>query len=266
VRDEAWSGRTLSEKAVPSRTRVLMKMYLPPPGRKSSRRSTLKRGLFGGVLLALGGSGFLATRRTVNVDLPPEGLKVLSPQEFAVLWTVAERLIPPHAGFPPVRDLKVALNCDRVLAQVDDTAQKDMKRLLLLLENGLTNAILGRRFDAFTRLSTDAQEQVLDEWMNSRITLRRSGYWALRGLVLAAYYGNPAVWTVAGYAGPPAGIHDAKAAEWRGGGTPRPPSNGQYLDIAQAPAPTDSKPTDTASAKDVAGATLKPADAPAPAP
>jgi hypothetical protein len=226
-----------------------MKMYLPPPGKKSSRRKLLKRGLFGGALLAIGGSGFLASRSTVNVDLPPEGLKVLSPREFAVLWTVAERLIPPKAGFPSVSDLRVAFQCDRVLVHADETAQKELKQLLLLMENGLTNAVFGRRFNAFTRLSSEAQEAVLHEWMTSRIALRRTGYWALRALVMAAYYGNPAIWPVAGYAGPPAGLYDPQAPVWQGGGQPRPFSNGQYLDSAKTSPESNQKaePTPTNS-------------------
>ncbi len=51
-----------------------MKMYLPPRGAKQSRRGFLKKGLFGGALLALGGGGYLATRSSAQLPLPAEGL------------------------------------------------------------------------------------------------------------------------------------------------------------------------------------------------
>ena len=57
---------------------------------QTSRRSLLKKGLFGGAVLAVGGAGFLASRGTKRVALPPEGLKVLSEDEYAVV-----KLVPP---------------------------------------------------------------------------------------------------------------------------------------------------------------------------
>ena len=67
-----------------------MKMYLPPRGAPNSRRGFLKKGLFGGLLLALGGGGFLATRRGAQVLIPP-GLQVLNAAEYAVMWAIVQR-------------------------------------------------------------------------------------------------------------------------------------------------------------------------------
>lgn len=65
-----------------------------------TRRGLLKRGLFGGALLALGGSGLLATREGLSLPLPPEGLQVLGPGEYTMLQALARRAFPPRQGWP----------------------------------------------------------------------------------------------------------------------------------------------------------------------
>src|SRR3954470_19104671 len=109
-------------------------MYLPPGGK--ARRGFLKRGLFGGALLALGGAGFLATRETKTVPLPQGGLRVLSEKEFAVVSAICARCLPPRKGFPPQDELSVAEGFDGVLAGADEGVQKELKQLLGLFENG----------------------------------------------------------------------------------------------------------------------------------
>jgi hypothetical protein len=214
-----------------------MKMYLPPPGAKPTRRGVLRKGLIGGALLALGGGGFLFTRKSVEVDLPADGLLVLTPKELAVVTALAWRLIPRRDGFPDVEALQVARGCDRILALVDATALTETKQLLLLLENALPNFLFGRRTSTFTVMSTDEQDEVLREWQTSRITVRRSGFTALRGLVMAAYFQSDKTWAPTGYPGPIAALHDPNAPVWKGGDAPRPTGNGVFLE-SPAPAPT----------------------------
>lgn len=213
-----------------------MKMYLPPPGQKPTRRGVLRKGLLGGALLALGGGAFLFTRKSVEVDLPADGLLVLTPREYAIVSALAWRLVPRREGFPSVETVQVARACDRILSLVDATALEETKQLLMLLENALPNFLLGRRLSTFTTMSTDAQDAVLTEWQTSRITLRRTGYTALRGLVMAGYFSSQATWAAIGYPGPLAGIHDPEAPVWRGGGAERPIGNGTFRDEPVAPA------------------------------
>lgn len=216
-----------------------MKMYLPPPGTKPSRRGVLKKGLLGGALLALGGGGFLFTRKSVEVDLPGDGLLVLTPREFAILTALSWRMIAKRDGFPGVEDLQVARGCDRILSLVDATALTETKQLLMLLENALPNFLFGRRAKTFSTMSTDEQDAVLAEWQTSRITLRRTGFTALRGLVLAAYFQSDKTWAAVGYPGPLPGIHDPNAPVWKGGGVERPVGNGTFRDVAVQPAVVD---------------------------
>ncbi len=205
-------------------------MYLPPPGARQSRRGVLRKGLFGGALLALGGTGFLASRSSVEVDLPSDGLLVLTPREYAVISAIAWRLIPRKDGFPTVETVQVARQADRILSVVDSTALAETKQLLMLFENALPNFLLGRRPTAFTRMSGDDQDAVLAEWQTSRLTLRRTGFMALRGVIMASYFGSPLTWAAVGYPGPPAGVVDPTAPVWKGAGVERPVGNGTFVE------------------------------------
>jgi hypothetical protein len=193
-----------------------------------TRRSLLKKGLFGGAVLAVGGAGFLASRGTRRIALPPEGLLALSEDEYAVVHAIAGRMIPPRENFPSIDEVRVAFNADRVLTHADDGAVKELRQLLRLFENGLTNLLFGGRARTFTNLGPDEQDAVLLEWQDSGLTIRRTGFQAMRAIVLAAYYGSPMSWKAVGYDGPPQGFNDPAAPVWKGGGAPRPDGNGVW--------------------------------------
>jgi hypothetical protein len=212
-----------------------MKMYLPPPGRRDTRRGFLKKGLLGGLVLALGGSGWLAFKRGARVRLP-EGMQVLNERDYALVQALIQRLVPRRQGFPDPDVLETAKAFDHILTQVDDSARMELKQLMMLFENALPAFLFGARTQPFTQLSVDEQERVLTEWRDSRIVLRRSGYVALRTIIMGAYYGNPAVWPAVKYPGPPPGVYDPNAPLWKGEG-PRPVGNGTFLDLSPTPAP-----------------------------
>ncbi|MFZ5438400.1 MAG: gluconate 2-dehydrogenase subunit 3 family protein [Myxococcota bacterium] len=213
-----------------------MKMYLPPPGARPTRRSFLQKGLIGGALLALGGGTWLALRRSAPVVVP-EGLQVLSPREYAVMWALVQRFAPPRDGFPSADSIKTTLAVDGIFAMLEDVTRTELKQLLMLFENALPNFLFGGRTTPFTQLDPTEQDAVLAEWRDSRLPLRRTGYVALRGLVMAAYYGNRATWAPVGYPGPPPNIHDPNAPLWKGGEQPRPVGNGTFLEPTDTPAP-----------------------------
>lgn len=212
-----------------------MKMYLPPPGEKPSRRGVLKKGLLGGVVLALGGGTWLFTRPSASIDLP-EGLRVLNAREYACLHALVQRFIPPHENFPDADALNTTVAADGVMAMMEEVTRDELKQLINLFENALPAFLFGRRRQTFSMLPMDQQFAVIDEWRDSKLTLRRTGYLALRGLVMAAYYGNPKTWPAVKYPGPPAGIHDPNAPVWKGGDAARPMSNGKWNEAPAEPA------------------------------
>jgi hypothetical protein len=194
-----------------------------------TRRSVLKKGLIGTALLTLGGGLGLALRSSKHVPLPAEGLKVLGMREYWVLDAIARRFIVPMEGFPTVDDVRIAYQCDRILESADVTSQMELRQLLNLFENALANFVLGGRIKPFSQLSPDEQDAVLHEWQFSKLALRRTGFMALRSLVMAAYYGSPKTWPAVGYGGPPVAFHDPNAPVWKGEG-PRPPGNGVWVE------------------------------------
>jgi len=192
--------------------------------------------LFGVLLLALGGGGFLATRRGAQVTIPP-GLQVLNAAEYAVMWTIVQRFVPVREGFPAADSLSTTVAADGIIALLEDVTRDEIKQLLMLFENALPNFLFGGRTVPFTQLNPTEQDEVLAEWRDSRLTLRRTGYRALRGLAIAAYYGNKATWSAVGYPGPPPGIHDPSAPVWKGGVEPRPIGNGTMIEQPEQPRP-----------------------------
>lgn len=202
----------------------------PPPAPPSalSRRTLLKRGLFGGAVLTLGGAGFLATRHGPAVVPPAEGLLVLSPREYAVVEALAPRFIPvsgpapgaaaePSPG-PTVWSLHVARQVDRILSRTPKSAQQEVKQLLGLFDNALAGLLLHGHVRPFTALSADAQDEVLRRWESSRLSILRTGFLALRTVVMSAFYSQPDSWPTVGYPGPPTSFRQPQAPVWRGVG------------------------------------------------
>ncbi|MFT3706859.1 MAG: gluconate 2-dehydrogenase subunit 3 family protein [Archangium sp.] len=220
-----------------------MKMYLPPKG-EPPRRGFLKKGLFGGLVLALGGGGWLFTRKGAEVTLPA-GVANLTAAEYAVVNALVNRFAPKGGQFPSADALQTALAVDRIFGMVEESTRAELKQLLMLFENALPNFLFGGRTAAFSTLTGEEQDEVLAEWMNSRLTVRRTGYNALRGLVLAAYFGNKQTWAAVGYGGPIPGIHDPNAVEYRGGEQERPLGNGIFIE-PEAPAPAPEAPKEGA--------------------
>lgn len=195
----------------------------------ASRRAVLKKGVFGGAILVLGGATVLATRTSKSLPLP-SGLRALDARSYALVMALADRLVPPKEGFPRPEEVGVAARLDARLADLDATSKKEIAQLMSLFENALFGFLFGRRTKTFTQLTAAEQDAVLVEWRDSKLALRRTGYEVLRSLILVAYYSSPLTWPAVGYPGPPDGFHQPGAPQWRGGGTPRPEGNGVWVE------------------------------------
>jgi hypothetical protein len=175
------------------------------PGEKEGRRGFLKKGLLGAVLLAAGGgSAWLATRRTRPLPSLTPGL-VFDAAQLTVLLAVAERMIPEHPGFPRPTEMGLAADLDAVAAMAHPANQKELRQLIGLFESGFGGLFEGSP-RLFTECSPAVQDRRLQGWMQSRLTLRRTGFTALRKLVTGAYYASPRTWAAVGYPGPPTGL------------------------------------------------------------
>lgn len=168
-----------------------------------TRRGILRKGLFGGVLLALGGSAALLLRGTRRLQAPRGPLLVLSSDEYAVLAAVAARAVAPDGDSPSTDDVDVAGRADAAMALWSDAARTDFRRLLRLFENALTGAATGTGLETFTASPPRRQDARLEAWSRSRVAVFRTGYEAMRRLACACYYAAPETWPATGYPGPP---------------------------------------------------------------
>ncbi len=170
-----------------------------------TRRSVLKRGLFGGLLLLLAGGTGLALVPSRDVAPAPGTLLSFSPERFNVLVAFAARVAPPGADA-----VAVARGVDLTLSYGLEETRQDIGKLLGLFENALPGLLLDGRALPFTRLSPEGQDAVLESWRTSRLALRRTGFQALRKLCLQAYWIQESSWKAIGY-DPPTGLN---AAAW----------------------------------------------------
>ena len=170
------------------------------------RRRFLKRGLFGGALLVLGGS-LPFVFRTTRRGQPPRGpLRLLSADEYAVLAAVAARIVPgdgADARWPRAEALDCAGKVDALMATVHPEVGTDFRRLLRLCESGFVGAFTAGSPRPFTRASAGEQDARLEAWRRSRLAILRSGYQALKRLADAVYYSSPEIYPLIGYPGPP---------------------------------------------------------------
>lgn len=167
------------------------------------RRTFLKRGLFGGALLALGGVG-LGMWPGRELAAPRAELKILQPRAFQVLVAVAARIVDAPGADP----VQIAQAVDESLSFAVPEAKKDFNGLLMLLESALAGLVLDGRPVPFTRLSGERQDEVLLAWRDSSLAVRRSGYNALRKLCLLAHWTQESSFASLGYA-PPSGLNAA---------------------------------------------------------
>ncbi len=164
-----------------------------------NRRTFIRRGLVGGLLLAVGGSvGLLAWPSDQRLR-PRRPLQALDARQFAVLAAVAARTV----GAPHADPITIAERVDAQMALAPPEARADFGKLLLLFENALAGFVFDGRARPVTRLGPEAQDAVLAHWRDSRLAVRRSGYAVLRKMTQAAWYAAPEAWADVGYPGPP---------------------------------------------------------------
>ena len=161
------------------------------------RRTFLKRGLVGGALLALSAAG-LALWPGDRSAAPRRPLAVLSPRAFPVLVAVAARVLQGTTADP----VEIAARIDQSLLRASPEAQRDLNRVLMLLENALGGLLLRQSPRPFTLLSSDEQDAALLQWRGSSVVLLRGAYQSLRKLCLGAHWAVPLSGKAAGYAGP----------------------------------------------------------------
>lgn len=166
-----------------------------------TRRSLLALGAGGAGLLAVGGVG-LALRRG-EIAPAPAGLRVLDDHAYAVLAAVAVRMLRADGALPAPRELGIPALVDAHLSTLHPADQGEVILGLRLLDNALTGLVFDGRPRPFTACDGATQDAVIAAWSGSTLLLRRKVIKALRGLIVATYWGHPEVYAAASYPGPP---------------------------------------------------------------
>lgn len=176
------------------------------------RRSVLKVGALGSLLLAVGGVSTLALWPGDTSVQPKRPLLVLSPSSFPVLVAVASRVLVGTTANP----LEIAHRVDATLRFTSSEGRVDVNRLFGLLENALGGVLLRGSARPFTLLSEAEQDAALTTWKTSDVALLRGAYQALRKLCLAAHYASADAFVEVGYPGPSLNKPEVPAITARG--------------------------------------------------
>jgi hypothetical protein len=162
------------------------------------RRSFLKVGVFGGLLLAIGGGLAIGLRPGDRSVRPTRALNVISEAAFPVLVAVAARVTRGTSASP----IEIAQRVDEALRFAPRQSQKDLDQVLKLLENALGGLLLRGQGTPFTLLDEAGQDAALIAWRDSSVGLLRGAYHGLRKLCLAAHYANAESFAEVSYPGP----------------------------------------------------------------
>jgi hypothetical protein len=181
----------------------------------SSRRSLLKKGVFGGAVLLLGSAAASLPmifrphgrlRAPGQAPAPDRPLRYLSPIEYGVFAALSARLVlgdDAPAGWPSTDRIDCAGRLDELLGTLHPRAARELCRLLRIFENGMTGLLATGHPVTFSAAAPVEQDRRLEAWRHSRLAVLRSGYEALKRLAHATYYSAPEVFGSVGYAGPP---------------------------------------------------------------
>lgn len=157
-------------------------------------------------------SGAFSAYALLCVHLQPTRLRrgaasepgVLSASEFAVLSAVADRICPDLGpGNPGALALGGPEMLTKLIASSSAGLVKQLKQALAVLESPVVGLLTGERIRPFTQLAPAEQDAVLHSFRYSSLPPKRAIYRALRNMVAGYYYGDPRVWHVSGYGGPP---------------------------------------------------------------
>ena len=128
-----------------------------------------------------------------KTDLHPEALRHVRARRIS---TAADGKPPIDEEICVAREAAVVIDVENVGSYTVLCAPADKYEMV-------AGFLFSGRVTPFTALDPSAQDVVLREWRDSRLAVRRTGYEALRKLVLASYYSAPEVWPSMGYPGPP---------------------------------------------------------------
>jgi hypothetical protein len=167
---------------------------------ETSRRSFLKLGLIGAVVLAAGGTVYRALQ-------PPAPRRfTLDGDASAVLTAVLPVMLGPvFPADPAARAAAIAATVERVnnaILGLPLSAQKEVQDLFGLLALAPGRRLLAGVSGSWAEAAPQQIEAFLNSWRGHRYSMLQTAYLALHDLMAGAWYSDPAHWAAIGYPGP----------------------------------------------------------------
>ncbi|MBP7581956.1 MAG: hypothetical protein KA757_13185 [Vogesella sp.] len=151
-----------------------------------NRRQFIHTGLLGALSLGI------AARLAAPHPAPGFAASAADRQLIAALGRGMLGSLPATAPIALVDNTLVAI------AGLPLASQAELRQLFDLLQQPLARMALGLR-PAWQDASAEQVRAMLDRWRYSRLTLLRSAYQGLHGLLYASWYGDPASWQATSY-------------------------------------------------------------------
>lgn len=168
-----------------------------------SRRSFLRTGAFGGLLLATGSSAALLTG--CAKPHPAAGRAFLREQDVRVLTALIPVVLKDALPEGEARAGAIARtlkSLDEFIGNTSPGVMAPLYQLFDLLSLAPARVALCRLWPDWPDASADELEAFLLRWRDSSVSLFRAGYAGLAKIITAAWYLLPESWPATGYAAP----------------------------------------------------------------
>ncbi len=162
-----------------------------------SRRSFLKAGLAGALVLAAAGGIYRATHRP-----PAAGRFVLDDAAKAVLGAVIPVVLKDAIDPTPAMTQAATARVGIAISGLTLATQREVQDLFGLLTLGPARRFLAGVPDDWPKARQEDIAHFLQNWRLSRFGLLQSAYHALHDLIIGAWYGDESTWAAIGYPGP----------------------------------------------------------------
>ncbi|WP_287876737.1 hypothetical protein [Aquitalea sp.] len=162
------------------------------------RRQLIKTGMAGSVVL-LAAAWLAAPVDDYPAPVSAVRLDFLQAADGQIIRSLAPVMLG-IAGLP-LDD--VVQGVDRAITKLLPAVQQELRQLFDLLANRWARWWLAGVRSPWAMAQAGELSQFLLRWQNSSLLLLRSAYQALRALINAAWFGNPASWGALGYQQPP---------------------------------------------------------------
>ncbi len=173
-----------------------------------SRRQFIKTGMVGALWLGLASSGMALTGCGQKEHPVCTDCEWLSPSDQILLVAIIPVMLwgaLPMTGKGRNAAIQSVLSgFDTTVIHFSPAVRKEIRQLLDLLQFPVTRIILTGVTSPWHQEDALGIRSFLTRLQTSRISLFRSGYYALHDLIVGAWYANPDSWKRISYPGPPA--------------------------------------------------------------